>query len=67
MPDTFMQHLRSVGVLHVIAASGMNVTFVAGALIYLLGGFLRRQIALVLGILGMVFYLFLAGFEPSIV
>src|SRR6266849_3179484 len=30
MPDEFLKSLRAVGVMHVIAASGMNVTFVAG-------------------------------------
>ena len=62
-----MDSLRNVGVVHVIAASGMNVTFVAGALIGILGQFLRRKIALTIAIFGIVFYAFLSGFEPSIV
>ena len=67
MPDKFMQDLRSSGVVHVIAASGMNVTFVASALIAILGAVLKRQIALTIAIFGIIFYAFLAGFEPSIV
>lgn len=67
MPKKFMEDLRISGVVHVIAASGMNVTFVAGALIGMLGALVRRQIALTIAILGVVFYAFLAGFEPSIV
>ncbi len=63
----FKQSLRSTGVMHVIAASGMNVTFIAAALLYLLGAFLKRQIALLAAILGIIFYVFLVGFEPSIV
>jgi competence protein ComEC len=66
-PDEFLQDLRTVGVLHVIAASGMNVTFVAGALMYILGYLLRRQFALLVGIAGITFYVFLVGFQPSIV
>ncbi len=66
MPDDFLRELRSVGVLHVIAASGMNVSFVAGALIFTLGSLFKRQLALVLGIFGVIFYALLAGFEPSI-
>ncbi len=53
--------------MHVIAASGMNVTFVAGALIYVIGSILKRQFAIVIAGFGIVFYMFLAGFEPSIV
>ncbi len=67
MPQNFLLQLRSVGVIHVIAASGMNVTFVASALIAILGVIFKRQIALTIAIFGIVFYAFLAGFEPSIV
>lgn len=67
MPDKFMKQLRNTGVVHVIAASGMNVTFVAGALIGLLGKFFRRQIALTIAIFGVIFYAYLAGFEASII
>ena len=66
MPDDFLKHLRAVGVMHVIAASGMNVTFVAGALISILGRFLKRRAALIAGMLGIIFYAYLAGFEASI-
>lgn len=62
----FKQSLSVTGVLHVIAASGMNVTFVAGALIGIFGYFLRRQVALIAAASGIAFYVFLVGFEPSI-
>lgn len=64
--DDFWQALQVTGVLHVIAASGMNVTFVAAALLFGFGLFLNRSTALVLGAFGIVFYLFLVGFQPSI-
>ncbi len=67
MPDVFSEHLRVAGVMHVIAASGMNVTFVAGALIGVLGSIFNRQFAIVIAGFGIVFYMFLAGFEASIV
>lgn len=67
MPEEFSDSLRTVGVLHVVAASGMNVSFVAGALLAIFGKMFRRPIALVAGICGIVFYAFVAGFEPSIV
>lgn len=66
-PDIFFDALQTTGVLHVIAASGMNVTFVSAALLFGLGYFMRRQYALVAGCFGIVFYVFLVGFEPSIV
>ncbi len=43
MPQKFLQELRSVGEIHVIAASGMNVTFVASALIGILVLFLKDK------------------------
>lgn len=67
LPQKFLTQLRVSGVIHVIAASGMNVTFVASALIGIMGAIFKRQIALTIAIFGVVFYAFLAGFEPSIV
>lgn len=63
----FMEKLRTVGVIHVIAASGMNVTLVAAALVSLFGKVMKRQYVLLVSIVGIVLYAFLAGFEPSIV
>lgn len=67
MPEDFLDKLRTVGVLHVIAASGMNVSFVAGALLFTFGSFMKRQFALILGVVGIILYTFLTGFEPSII
>lgn len=63
----FLESLRKVGVMHVIAASGMNVTMAGGFIFYLFSAFLKRQLAVFLSILGILFYAFLAGFEPSII
>jgi len=65
-PADFRQALQTTGVLHVIAASGMNVTFVSAALLYTLGLFFKRRTALLFGMAGIVFYVFLVGFQPSI-
>ena len=65
-PDDFRQALQTTGVLHVIAASGMNVTFISAALLFTLGLFLKRRVALIFGCLGIIFYVFLVGFQPSI-
>ncbi|MDP3941539.1 MAG: ComEC/Rec2 family competence protein, partial [bacterium] len=66
MPNDLAERLRTTGVIHITAASGMNVTMVAGAVFFLLAGFLRRQIAIVVGFLFVWMYALLAGFEPSI-
>lgn len=62
----FYQDLRNAGVLHVIAASGMNVSFFTGAIMFSLGTFLQRRLAILLSIFAVIFYSFLVGFEPSI-
>jgi competence protein ComEC len=64
--DDFFEKLKLTGVLHVIAASGMNVAFFTGAVMFSLGAFLKRQLALILSVFAVVFYSFLVGFEPSI-
>ncbi len=67
IPKDFFNDLRQVGVLHVIAASGMNVTMTAGFISSIFLLFLRRQIALIVTIFGILFYAVLAGGEASIV
>lgn len=67
MPQDFHDRLEKTGLLHVIAASGMNITMVGGFLMSLFALFLKRQIALIFTIVGIFFYAFMAGFEPSIV
>lgn len=66
IPSDFNNALRTSGVLHVIAASGMNVTLVGGFLSSFFVLFFKRQIALIASIIGIIFYAFLAGSEPSI-
>ena len=67
MSKEFVDNLRLSGVMHVIAASGMNITMVAGFLSSIFMLFLKRQTALLASILGIVFYAFLAGMQPSII
>ncbi len=67
LSKNFLESLRQTGVMHVIAASGMNVTMTGGFIFYLFSSFLKRQLAVFLSILGILFYVFFAGFEPSII
>ena len=64
---TFLANLKTVGVMHVIAASGMNVTMVGGFFFYIFSLVLKRQWAIILSVTGILFYDCLAGFQASIV
>jgi len=67
MSKEFINNLRLAGVMHVIAASGMNITMIAGFLSAIFMLFLKRQVALIASILGFIFYAFLAGMQSSII
>ena len=67
MSSKFYLDLQKTGLTHVIAASGMNITLLGGFLSLFFLRFMKRQIALIFTILGIVLYAMLAGFEPSIV
>lgn len=61
------QDLARVGLLHVVAASGYNVTVVAG---WMMTGAVRtvgRRWGIYLAMAGVVFYLWLAGWSASVV
>lgn len=63
----FSDSLRISGVFHVVAASGMNVTIVGGFLSSIFGWFLKRQVAVLLSVMGICLYAVLAGLDPPIV
>lgn len=67
MDRDFYNQLRNTGVLHIVAASGMNVVLVSGFVSLMFSFLLSRRKALVLTILVVIFYAILAGLEPSIV
>ncbi|MEK7534458.1 MAG: ComEC/Rec2 family competence protein [Patescibacteria group bacterium] len=67
MPKDFVDTLRASGVLHVVAASGMNVSMVGAFSSSIFTFFLRRQIAILASILVIIFYAILSGLEPSII
>lgn len=67
MPLEFTDSIRKVGIMHVIAASGMNVTMIAGFLSSLFGFFLNRKAALLLTVVAVLFYAVMSGLQPSII
>lgn len=67
MPDWFYNDLVNTGTLHVVAASGMNVTIVASFLIGIFGLFLPKRMAIVWGIVGIGGYTLIAGASAAVV
>ncbi|MBI4092009.1 MAG: ComEC/Rec2 family competence protein [Candidatus Levybacteria bacterium] len=63
----YFEAMRRTGVLHVIAASGMNVTMTAGVIFAVLAFLVKRTYALVFASFAILIYTALANFEESIV
>lgn len=67
IPQKFWERLKNSGTAHVVVASGMNVSLIAGFLIGFFTLFFKRQKALVLTFFGIWFYAVLSGFEAPII
>ncbi|MBP9702471.1 ComEC/Rec2 family competence protein [Candidatus Woesebacteria bacterium] len=67
MPREFYDMLVKTGTLHVIAASGYNVSVVAAVVMGALTGILSKQRSLMLGIAAIGGYVLLSGASPSVV
>lgn len=57
---------RITGLSHIVAASGMNVTLVAGFVFTLLGSLLKRRRAVIASLGGIFVYVLVSGFQASI-
>jgi len=67
MSPDFRQNLRKTGTIHVVVASGYNISVVAGLLISIILRFIKRQFALFLSVFGILVYTLMAGAEPPVV
>ena len=67
MPQEFFYRLRETGTLHVVVASGYNITVIASFLINSLVKWVKRKKALILAFLGIFLYTLMAGAEPPVV
>lgn len=67
IPKDFWENLKSSGTAHVVVASGMNVTLVAGFLMNFLIIFLPRGRAVLAALVGIWIYALVAGFDAPIV
>jgi len=65
--SAFYDQLKNAGVLHVIAASGQNVSILASILLVSFQYFVKRKKAILFTALFILFYSLLAGFDPPIV
>jgi len=67
IPTDFWQTLKNTGVAHVLVASGMNVTLLAGFLVSLLTAFWPRRKALPLVLVATWLYSLMTGFDAPII
>lgn len=58
--------MRQTGVLHVVAASGSNVTLLAGVILVVLERFVKRKLSILFTGMIILWYAVLAGLDPSI-
>ncbi len=65
--NDFWQALQRTGTLHIVVASGYNVTVVIGVVISYLAGLFKRRTAVMLGIMSVIGYTVMAGAEAAIV
>ncbi len=67
MPKEFLNNLRDTGTLHIVVASGYNLSVVAGFLVSTLVWFVSRRKALIIAFLGVIIYALMVGWEPPVV
>lgn len=67
LPEKFLKNLRDTGTLHIVVASGYNLSVVAGFLVSVLVWFISRKKALIIAFLGVLFYTLMVGAEPPVV
>src|SRR3989344_7840197 len=65
LPGQLRLALRDTSTLHIVVASGQNLTMVAGFFL-LLAGFVKRKVAMILGFTAIIFYILLTGAQIPI-
>jgi competence protein ComEC len=67
MSLSFWENLKKTGTLHLVVASGMNISFLSATTLPLLALFIRRKVALLILIILIWFYSILTGFQAPII
>src|ERR1044071_2648122 len=66
LPGQFKLALRDTSTLHIVVASGQNLSMVAGFFL-LLTGLIKRRLAIALSFLAILFYTVLSGMQVPII
>lgn len=64
---SYYDQLKRAGVLHVVAASGQNVSIVVAVLMFVLLKIFTRRVSILLTFAGIFIYAALTGFDPPII
>jgi len=67
MSEDFRQKLQKTGTIHIVVASGYNISVVAGLLISVMVRFVKRGFAIFLSFFGILVYTLMTGAEPPVV
>lgn len=67
LPPDFYEALRQTGTMHIVVASGYNVTVIIGTIVVYLAGRIKRQMAILLGIMAVAIFSIMAGGQAAIV
>lgn len=67
VPQQFWDKLKHTGTVHIVVASGTNVSIVAGYILLLLLHFFNRKISVITALSGIWVYALLSGFDAPIV
>jgi len=67
LDSQFLDALRNTGTLHVVVASGTNISLFAGAVLSILVGWLRRKWAIVMTVVLVWLYVLVIGWQAPIV
>ncbi|MBD3270476.1 DUF4131 domain-containing protein [Candidatus Peregrinibacteria bacterium] len=66
IPDDLMENIGKVGLTHILAVSGFNITILINAFALILQGF-NRNIRLIITLSGILFFTFLTGMSSSVI
>lgn len=66
-PENLLQNLRKTGTIHIVVASGYNLSVVAGLMLSTLINFIPRKKAAFFAVLGIWLYALMVGSPPAVV
>lgn len=67
LPQNFLKNLQETGTIHIVVASGYNISVIAGFLLNNLVVRIGRKKALLISFVGILIYSLMAGAQPPIV